>query len=135
MICKVCGKEINDNATFCPYCGAEIEAKAEKSEEVVQVRKEKEEINQIGPIIGFAIALGLYVAGFLLLKFERYVRSFGDYLVFLLLIPLGVLGMILTGLGRRYKTTRAVKIMSWASFGLFIFDFLMLFASFILFVD
>ena len=30
MYCKNCGKEIDDNSTFCPYCGQQIAENADK---------------------------------------------------------------------------------------------------------
>lgn len=45
MICKNCGKEIDDNAKFCTYCGEEV--KTESVEKEVDKGAIKENINKI----------------------------------------------------------------------------------------
>ena len=40
MFCKKCGREINDNAKFCPYCGQST------NEEVYNVKEQKIEIKE-----------------------------------------------------------------------------------------
>ena len=44
IVCK-CGKEIEDDATFCKYCGAKVEKPAPKAEPVAEsvVEAESEE--------------------------------------------------------------------------------------------
>ena len=66
MNCVKCGKEIEDSALFCPYCGEKVEAN--EIEEVVIEDKPKEEnsVNPTVPTAGFGIAIGLYAASFLM---------------------------------------------------------------------
>ena len=127
MKCNKCGREIEDNATFCPYCGEKVEM--EISSEVVEEKKEEEMINPIIPTVGFGIAIGLYVASFLLIKLNNYLVGFADYLIFLFLVPLGIGAMVLTAFGRHCNSTRGVKVISWVSMGVLILDYIMLFAA------
>ena len=48
MICKACGKELEENTTFCVFCGA-------KQEEIVPVVEEKPKSKK-GTIIAIIIA-------------------------------------------------------------------------------
>ena len=48
MICKACGKELEENSTFCVFCGA-------KQEEIVPVVEEKPKSKK-GTIIAIIIA-------------------------------------------------------------------------------
>lgn len=42
MFCKNCGKEIEENVKFCPYCGTQITIESHSDEKIVDT---KEEIN------------------------------------------------------------------------------------------
>lgn len=39
MFCKKCGKEISNDAVFCPHCGAKLKEEASVEAEVVTVSK------------------------------------------------------------------------------------------------
>ncbi|MBO4622762.1 MAG: zinc-ribbon domain-containing protein [Bacilli bacterium] len=126
MVCKKCGREIDDKATFCPYCGEKVEVLEE--EQIVREEKQEETINPTIPTLGFGISIGLYVASYILIKLIDYVKEFADYFIFLLLIPLGVCGMVLTAFGRHSKTTRGIKVISWVGMAVLIVDYILLFA-------
>ena len=131
MKCNKCGKEIENNATFCPYCGEKVEV--EVNYEVVEEKKNEEEmVNPTIPTIGFGISIGLYVAGFLLIKLYKYLVGFADYLVFLFLVPLGIGAMVLTAFGRHGNATRGIKVISWVGMGVLIIDYILLFVAFML---
>lgn len=129
MKCVKCGKEIEDSALFCPYCGEKVEAK--EIEEVVIEDKPKEEnsVNPTVPTAGFGIAIGLYAASFLMVKLYNLFIGFGDYIIFLLLLPLGILAMVLTAFGRHSNTTRGIKVISWVSLGILIIDYVLMFVA------
>lgn len=50
MFCKTCGKEINDNAVICPYCGCSTENAVKKEE------KERPKLNVLS-LVGFILSL------------------------------------------------------------------------------
>ena len=50
MFCKICGKEINDNAVICPHCGCQV-----TSVESPVVKNEKDKINVLC-LVGFVLA-------------------------------------------------------------------------------
>ena len=132
MICNKCGKEIENEALFCPYCGEKVETIEEFNE---KKKKEQEPVDSIFPILGFVISLSLYVMSYIMLKLNDYFKGFGDYLIFLVFVPLIVLGMVLTGMGRSNPKTRSIRLLSWASFPIFIVDSVLLFISFIMLVQ
>ena len=126
MICNKCGREIDDKATFCPYCGEKIEVEVN---EMPEIKKEpKEMVNPTIPTIGFGLSIGLYVATYVLLKLHDYIKGFADYFIFLLLLPLGICAMVLTAFGRHLSATRGIKIISWVGMGVLIIDYILMFA-------
>ena len=131
MKCNKCFKEIDDNATFCPYCGEKVEGEEEVK---VEVHNEEKSVNPNIPTMGFAIAIALYVSSFLLIKLHDYVKGFGDYIVFLFLVPLGLMAMIFTSFGRHRGNSSVIKAISWVAFGLLIVDYVMLFVALIQFI-
>ena len=54
MFCKNCGKEIDDKALVCPYCGVQVDAS--KAEVATSSAKEETRVNGLG-IAGFAVGL------------------------------------------------------------------------------
>ena len=157
MICKYCGKEIEDNAVFCPYCGKNVEeAEVIKEEPVFDGKEkpveygtsttsmdtnkteekpvEKKGVDPLVPIIGLVLSISLYVGSFLMIKLDDIFKGYGDWIVFLLLIPLGVIGMILSSLGRHLANKLSHKIMSWVSFGVLLLDYILLFVCLLRFV-
>ena len=138
MICKYCGKEIEDNAIFCPYCGKNVEEAEVIQEEPVLDGKEKpvekKGVDPLVPIIGLVLSISLYVGSFLMIKLDDIFKGYGDWIVFLLLIPLGVIGMILSSLGRHLANKLSHKIMSWVSFGVLLLDYILLFVCLLRFV-
>ena len=126
MKCNKCGKEIEDNATFCPYCGEKVEVEVSEVQEIKE--ESKEMVNPTIPTVGFGLAIGLYVASYVLVKLHDYVKGFADYFVFLFLLPLGICAMVLTGFGRHLPATRGIKIISWVGMGVLIIDYILMFA-------
>ena len=74
MYCRHCGKEVEDDSRFCPYCGTELKTVAgtqeapvspdvhkEQTEKVVKKGKAKLGAKKI--FLGFGIILGLIVLG------------------------------------------------------------------------
>lgn len=57
MFCKKCGKEIADDAKFCPSCGDTVAATSEKKEEAVTVEIPKDEISVGFSILSFLIPI------------------------------------------------------------------------------
>ena len=39
MLCKSCGKQLRDKATFCPYCGTKVEKEDADTEKKRLIRK------------------------------------------------------------------------------------------------
>ena len=65
MFCSKCGKLVDNDAKFCPYCGSEIEQE-EKELEVVEVDNEEEKVEK-GPWQAFAtVGYILGLVGFIL---------------------------------------------------------------------
>ncbi len=64
MFCLKCGKEIEDNSTFCSYCGAQLkgsdQAKQEQHPQVIIAAQQ-------GKSLGIALALTIVFGGFGLL--------------------------------------------------------------------
>ena len=77
MICKACGKELEENSTFCVFCGA-------KQEEIVPVVEEKPKSKK-GAIIAIIIA-----AVSLILVFSILVVGIIGVAVFALFVPVKV---------------------------------------------
>lgn len=73
MFCGNCGKEIEDNARFCPYCGYHLVMEQEKISDIIKQEetliKEDKNINRkkwiiiIAVIIGIIIIIGTVVFG------------------------------------------------------------------------
>lgn len=69
MFCKKCGREINDNAKFCPYCGQSTTEEVVFDKEVIeqpsektQKPKETSEINTITIVFLIATAVTLVLS-------------------------------------------------------------------------
>lgn len=66
MYCQKCGKKIEEESRFCPYCGAKSASEPEQKKQTVPVKKEKKERKKKKtPVIIVAIAV-LGVLGILL---------------------------------------------------------------------
>lgn len=62
MFCQNCGKEIPDDATFCPHCGMKNEKAMPKDNPSVSVVKEKNMLTAL--VISFIfVGLGIVYAG------------------------------------------------------------------------
>ena len=55
MFCKTCGKEINDNAVICPYCGCAVSG--EIKEKTIENSQDKKGKANVMSIIGFVLSL------------------------------------------------------------------------------
>ena len=66
MFCKVCGKEINDQAVICPHCGCAVEKKQEEVEKPISILS----------ILGFVLGLvGIFFSYYLILPIAGLVIS------------------------------------------------------------
>ena len=98
MICTKCGKTIEDNVRFCPYCGAEIDNEAKTREEENQSfgkeempDNEKEKVSKMtirewGTSLS-AVGVGIYgvIKG---ISSQHFLISFLGLLLFLVLNPI-----------------------------------------------
>lgn len=85
MFCKFCGREINDNSVFCPYCGNVVgeEKKEEPEETIVDAFKETSDFNNITKIL--AIISGI-IAIISFLPYNIYIPYVGASCALLLVI-------------------------------------------------
>ena len=83
MFCKNCGKEIDDNATVCPYCGVQTNA-ASTAAAATAVSEEKK-VNGLG--------IGAFIVSLL---------SFGFGFIFAI-VPIIALGLSIGGMVKRKK--------------------------------
>ena len=56
MFCKICGKEINDQAVICPYCGCQVNGS-------VAVAKDDNRKVNVLCIVGFVLSLASLLIG------------------------------------------------------------------------
>lgn len=76
MFCKFCGREINENSVFCPYCGNIVGEEKKDVQEaiIVDAFKETSEFNNITKI--FAIISGI-IAVVSFLPYNIYIPFIG----------------------------------------------------------
>lgn len=85
MYCKHCGKKIDDDLSFCPFCGSEAEKKG-------SVRKEQDDVKE-----DWANGLGLsgFVVSIVALVYTFFLKTENDLIIVSLL---GGLSLTATGL-------------------------------------
>ena len=59
MVCKKCGKELKDDALFCPFCGNNINDAVTKTSPSASVDKSKSKNKNLPIIIAVSVAAGL----------------------------------------------------------------------------
>ena len=64
MFCKFCGREINDQIKFCPYCGGQLIIEEAKEEEKEEKFEETNVINVFTKVL-YAFSIAVLIASFL----------------------------------------------------------------------
>ena len=89
MHCKNCGKEVNEDAAFCPKCGESLTGKFTGWQEL-QIKEEIDEAERTSTNHGiYAIVLAL-------------IGIIGGVILFLFLNPACLLGVVLVGFAVYY---------------------------------
>ena len=93
MFCKNCGKEVNDNAVVCIYCGCSLEDKKEPTK--VEDNEPKTTIGVLMAlflgIIGLIIGLCLYKEG--TQARETFMKGF--WTTFLICVVISIVGSVI----------------------------------------
>ena len=89
MICKNCGKEIEDNSKFCVYCGYEVDKEREEEYKELGIKKIKErrDLYKLLAFISLSIASFLFVLSIILLTNDDYEEMAGAIGCLCYLIP------------------------------------------------
>lgn len=100
MFCVKCGKELKDDAKFCPYCGAEVRSNLDndnnnefqlKKEEIVTLEPLANETNNIGTLEILLLAASVFIIIFSIINLGLIFS-----VIFLALnVALSILGIIL----------------------------------------
>ena len=100
MFCVKCGKELKEDAKFCPYCGAEVRSNSDnennnefqlKNEEIVTLEPLANETNNMG-----TLEILLLAASALIIIFSLINLGLIFSVIFLALnVALSILGIIL----------------------------------------
>lgn len=86
MFCKHCGKEIDDNAVICPYCGVETDKLNERVMSDKTTNAENGEKHNIFAIVGFILAAVSIALVF--------VNTISYFIVFAAGLALSVVGLV-----------------------------------------
>lgn len=71
MFCKVCGKEVDNDSQFCPFCGADLRSEIEEVENAEQepVKSSKGPWNAFA-LVGFILGIVSFVGSFVIIGME-----------------------------------------------------------------
>ena len=99
MFCKKCGREISDNAKFCPYCGQSTNKEVYNVEEqTIELRNKTKETSELNTI----------TITFLIVTVITLVLSILNLIVWIKIIALA-LATALTGAGIYYYIKKRSK--------------------------
>lgn len=116
MFCKNCGKELEQNATFCSSCGYQIAVNSKtvtpKDENVTK------KLMTIGlTFLSFAVQVGVY---YLMQKFEFLGKFFGNFLPLICSLLLQILFIVILLVPRKFRSEVLGKIFTGISVALFV---------------
>ena len=105
MICKVCGKEVEDDAKFCNYCGAELhKAEQPAPSEAVEV-VETSKVEEVKPKKVWVVFSKISK----ILGIVTLCTSVIPYLNLVLIWELAVVGIVMGALGKKANTPETLK--------------------------
>ena len=110
MYCKKCGKELDENIRFCPACGTEqrvAEFGAEESVEEVTVTTAEQEAN--AGVVEEPQQPKVWKVFSIIGKILGIVSISTCWIPFMLGLSLGIPGIVLSCLGKKYHTPETDK--------------------------